>query len=453
MRSGALRQNPSSIQLSAMLAEQVAPKGLSAGRGSSGADRASYLARISGEIWPPPAEVSYYRLAWSAVLRRLVSRKRDTQALAFTGEQAGTQEYLILPTANRPRLVVPVLALMAGPAVAVRASSDSAATRLAARLGSKGVQLRTSALARDRLKVAAKPEDRTLVAQLREELGDSVGLAAVSVQIGAARANRKPILQLHSATGEIVGFAKVATDELTAKLVDNEERALTELDGLLKRAEIPEVLCRTSWHGWPVLVLSALVIPRHRRRPVLSDLGDAMREVSEVTGTCSMQVGESEYLARLLERSVSVEHLDTGPRLRGCLEGVVSRVAEETVRFGAWHGDWTGWNMAATGDGLYLWDWERYGTGVPIGFDALHFRLQSAARKGDPTAAAIGLLGDAASVLADYGLGEVAARTVARLYLCELATRYLEDGQAAAGAALGNPASWLMPALEREIAP
>ena len=40
--------------------------------------------------------------------------------------------------------------------------------------------------------------------------------------------------------------------------------------------------------------------------------------------------------------------------------------------------------MARHGDEVLLWDWEHYEEGVPVGFDALHFRgqqLRNAERK------------------------------------------------------------------------
>ena len=39
---------------------------------------------------------------------------------------------------------------------------------------------------------------------------------------------------------------------------------------------------------------------------------------------------------------------------------------------------------------------------------------------------------------------------MARLYLVEIAARYLLDGQAAAGARLGRVEHWLLPALATE---
>jgi hypothetical protein len=105
--------------------------------------------------------------------------------------------------------------------------------------------------------------------------------------------------------------------------------------------------------------------------------------------------------------------------------------------------------MACTADGLLLWDWERFASGVPAGFDALHYRLQSdvVSAHADPAPAATALVERAPELLAPLGVGPAAARLTALLYLAELSARYLADRQAEAGARLGDPGRWLIPAL------
>jgi hypothetical protein len=45
----------------------------------------------------------------------------------------------------------------------------------------------------------------------------------------------------------------------------------------------------------------------------------------------------------------------------------------------------------------------------------------------------------------------IEARLIAVLYLAELAVRYLADRQAEAGALLGQPGTWLIPAIEEAV--
>jgi hypothetical protein len=124
------------------------------------------------------------------------------------------------------------------------------------------------------------------------------------------------------------------------------------------------------------------------------------------------------------------------------------------LTFGAWHGDWSPWNMASTASGLLVWDWERFASGVPLGFDALHYWLQSEVgpQHRDPLAAATDCFEHAAALLAPFGIDPARARLTAALYVADVASRYLVDRQAAAGAPLGAPGTWLIPALVGEVA-
>jgi hypothetical protein len=110
--------------------------------------------------------------------------------------------------------------------------------------------------------------------------------------------------------------------------------------------------------------------------------------------------------------------------------------------------------MANTGSGLLVWDWERFTCGVPLGFDALHYRLQAEAGPGrhDARSAAARCPTQAARLLAPFGIGARQARITAILYLTDLAVRYLADRQAEAGARRGAPGAWLVPAIMDETA-
>jgi hypothetical protein len=109
--------------------------------------------------------------------------------------------------------------------------------------------------------------------------------------------------------------------------------------------------------------------------------------------------------------------------------------------------------MASTSQGLLVWDWERFTAGVPVGFDALHYRLQTDVVPGrqEPRVAAARCIEEAPAALAPFGVGAADARLTATLYLADLATRYLADRQAQAGAALGAPGTWLIPAVTEQV--
>jgi hypothetical protein len=159
----------------------------------------------------------------------------------------------------------------------------------------------------------------------------------------------------------------------------------------------------------------------------------------------------SDYRARLRSR---LEASQAGPdraALGDALDALAAAGPE--LSFGAWHGDWTGWNMASTADGLLVWDWERFDLGVPVGFDFLHYRLQSdvVRTRRPPPEAAADCVRNAPSWLAPLGVATAEAHLVAILYLAELSVRYLADRQAEAGARLGQPGTWLIPAIEKAM--
>jgi hypothetical protein len=106
--------------------------------------------------------------------------------------------------------------------------------------------------------------------------------------------------------------------------------------------------------------------------------------------------------------------------------------------------------MAVTEPAILVWDWERFTTGVPVGFDAVHYELQVRLERGeDATAAVHATLSRAGRLLAPFEV--TAAHLTGLLYLVDLASRYLADRQAEAGARLGVLGHWLLPVLIRRV--
>jgi hypothetical protein len=142
---------------------------------------------------------------------------------------------------------------------------------------------------------------------------------------------------------------------------------------------------------------------------------------------------------------------EEGRALAAAARDLVTGAGGTVLEYGAWHGDWSPWNMASVADRLLVWDWERFGTGVPVGFDPLHHELQAAiVRDGVPPDAAVRRSLAGAPELLRRPPAE--ARLTALLYLTDLATRYLTDRQAEAGNRLGVLGTWLLPELLAAIA-
>jgi hypothetical protein len=60
------------------------------------------------------------------------------------------------------------------------------------------------------------------------------------------------------------------------------------------------------------------------------------------------------------------------------IDAVMERMAGKRVRYGAYHGDFTPWNMFVEGGELFVFDWEYAGRRYPMGLDRYHFWMQSA---------------------------------------------------------------------------
>ncbi|MFI0792162.1 hypothetical protein ACH4OY_05575 [Micromonospora rubida] len=392
-----------------------------------GDGRSAYLGELAGLIWPAPAEPELSR--------------------------GGGKGWVVVPSAARPRLLIPTGSPRAA-ASAVRHSTEAVGRK--ARLVRRGLattfRLGLGPLVfRDRLVVGTA--GGTLDAYLAEVLGTR---SLVSMHIGPARANRKPVLQLLDPHGRALGYAKLGVDPLTRALVDAEAAALRRLAGLpLGPVTVAGLLHHGEWHGHALMVQEALPVRLPRANPAAAEAAEraAMVTVAGCLGLRRQSYAGSGHAARLAD---AIDRLGARPeagRLRTALKAVAD--ADPVVAFGSWHGDWNGGNSAALADGRVLvWDWERFESDVPAGYDALHRAVQTAIGHDgvEPTDAARALIRDAVGTLAPFDPDGRGADLVAVLYLVDLATRYLRDRQAEAGARLGHVDAWLLPAVEEHLA-
>jgi hypothetical protein len=408
--------------------------------------RADYVPELLAALWPPPAKASR-----PGRLARPV---------------AGRTELVAFPSAGRPVLLLPRRPRRAA-AAALRHYKASARSwdrlRLRCAAAAAGTGLARALPGRISIEPAgARPaasvgDAPDIGGYLRARLRPDVLL---SVFVPPPRANRKPVLLALAPDGSPLGFVKVGISALTSELVRTEAAALTALaDGSLTRLRPPRLLHHGQWRGCEVLVQEPL--GAGRPGPATAGLlAGAMTELAGVAGTERQPAAQSSYWQRLRAR---LEELTAGParsadRHRQQSAGQVLRAlcclepaGSAPLSFGAWHGDWTPWNMTVAAGRVLAWDWERFECGVPVGFDAVHYRLQAAVVRGraDPAAAADQAVASAARTLAPMGVPPAEAGLVAALYLAEICTRYLADGQAETGPPLGRVDGWLLPALVR----
>jgi len=378
----------------------------------------------------------------------LVARLWPTSEPTVT---ARSRSFVVLPRRDDPRLVVP-LAHRHAAAAAVRATvhPSSFVRRVARVLLSAGFRTGLAPwVLRGRLAV---PDDgMSLVAALEDTFGSPLD---VLMRVGPSRANRKPVLQLVRRDGTVLGYAKVGTTPLAAELVTTEARTLEVLAAhQLRDLEVPKLLHVTTYRGMPVVVQSALDSGRTVRPRSGRELTTAMVEVSRLGGTSRGTWAGSVRRRQLGVATTAVHNQEAG----GEILRLVSRLDEVPglqLTFGSWHGDWNAGNFMVQGGRVLVWDWERFETGVPVGFDALHLALQTAVtvRGRAPAVAAASVHGALKELLAPWDVtGQEAAATWG-VYLAELGVRYLRDRQCEAGAAIGRVEEWLVPALGKAVA-
>jgi Phosphotransferase enzyme family len=392
-------------------------------------------------LWPAPSVIT---------LEAAPARPRRSAPMGVMA-QPDDRQFMLIPGLNRPPILVPADRRGAAAAVRYHTWASSSAVRLAAK--ALAVSLAGGlggAVLRSRIRVRTPPGADTIESYLGSVMSRDI---RVSMQLGRPRANRKPVLQMLNGAGAPVGFVKVGINPLTRSLVHAEHNSLNQLGKAgLTEIDIPRVLHYGSWHGLSVLVLSTLPAWQARRRIGRARLTAAMAELARVNGLLQDPLAGSEYLRLLRSRLTAA---DPGPEreaVLAALDTVAARAGDATLTFGSWHGDWSPWNMASTGRQLLVWDWERFTSPAPLGFDMLHHRLQVDVRKIEPKVAARRCLDLAPGHLAPFGIPASEARLTAILYLIDLATRYIADRQDRAGARLGATGAWLIPVIADEVA-
>jgi hypothetical protein len=406
------------------------------------------------ELPPPPPQdartaiVVAAELLWPAPATVEVTKRTAAPA---AGHRV-VREHLLVPSATRPRLIVPASTPRAAAAIAARRNgSGGTVGRLsatgAAALVRSGLADR---LVADRLRVSA-PLDTPLESvetHLAELLGTDV---IVGLHVGTARVNRKPVLHAVDASGRTLAFVKVGHSESARALVRGEAGTLGELAAhSFSTLHVPSVIALSAWRDMELLVLSPL--SGRAVRPAVSNVPyAAMRELAAIHGLTSASLADSAFVARLLEipRTLRAQHAD---RYAAAVQAI--RDTGTTVELGSWHGDWQPFNMARSSrDTVVVWDWERFATGRPLSFDPLHYLLQVLLHgSGVGPQVEQRFLTSADDVAVRGGADrDVAAATVAS-YVAEIAGRYLALAEGPDGELLARRASWTLGLLESCVA-
>ena len=370
---------------------------------------------------------------------------------AWLGRGPGL-DYLALPSARAPRLLVP--------------TDVAGADRMLARFGGGRRKSWARSVLRatlrsglsswaplPRLRVVPDPDG--IESHVARVLGRAVRLG---VLLGPPRANIKPVLQVFAEDGSTVAFAKVATSTVTAPLLSTEAAALRRLaDADLAGVVVPELVDFGAWRDLPVLVQRALPGAQSGRAPTVLPT-DAVAAIASSDGTTRGRLTASRFWSDVHDVGPARWHdLDTSPMRR---LGDALASSDPECLWGAWHGDLGPWNAARGAHGLEVWDWERYERGVPVGLDGAHWRAQLDV--GTPAVDAwSAMTRDVAEVLdavtrslpehEPAGGSPTAAAVVAACYLLAIWRRYRHDADRSASAALRARVAWLLQVADAAV--
>lgn len=302
----------------------------------------------------------------------------DREALLTRGSGApppGGRSWFVVPHRRSPRLLVPAGHRGAGARSLWRFSSALQVRDVLTRTaGAAAVAARVPRAVPDVLTVPEGGD--SIAAYLQEQLGHPVHL---SLGIGNARANRKPVLEVFDAAGASVGFAKVGATEVAAARVRHEADALAALaTARLGRLNVPAVRSFGQWRRMPVLVMSTLPgspwqRPGNQWRIPLS----TMATLQVAFGRRTAPVRELPAWLGIREVAARLRIPEHQHRFTNALSAVDARIGDRPVLESTWHGDWTPWNTAVSGGRVHVWDWERFEHGVPPGLDRCHWAVNA----------------------------------------------------------------------------
>jgi hypothetical protein len=287
---------------------------------------------------------------------------------------------------------------------------------------------------------------------LADHLSDVLGeRVTMSLGIGNARVNRKPVLQLFDRRGNTVAFAKIGDSDVGREDVTAEGRALREIGARQwNRLRIPQLISETDWRGMRVLLMSALEVPPLQRpwdrwEPPLA----AMSELSDAFSAGSVRLHESPWIERQRQLGSKVRDDSMRSRFGRCVDFVCGWSGQDLLPVSCWHGDWTAWNMGRVRGKILLWDWERFETAVPSGLDPVHYHVNSVTVRSGSSADAF-RRGVARSLGGAPRPGS-SKHLRACLYLIAVTARYLGLIETPRGADIAQRADAALSALESEI--
>ncbi|MDX6534408.1 MAG: hypothetical protein QOF68_2152 [Gaiellales bacterium] len=360
-------------------------------------------------------------------------------AVLWAGHGLGPSNgrYAILPSAARPRLLVPLGSRRAGATALTAHTSSRRVSRLFARVLAAGFHAGVSGhLLRSRAGPAQSDRSAELLENhIQEVMGQQLYMA-VFFQTG--RPQKKPVLQLITPGGALVGYAKVGWNDVTRRLVRREGEALEQVARALPRDApfgVPPVRYRGTWRGHELLITDAV---GGVGRGLLADPPiDATATLAQLSVEQQEALPASRYWCRQRAR-IEATTSDSARALGGAVE---ESVGSGRLKLGFVHGDWVPWNMARCRDGrLLVWDWEWSIDSAPVGLDALQwlFQVELNLRHRRPGAAVDHTARAALELLARLGIPAALVQPLLAMHVIESILRLEEARSGGVGAVIST---------------
>jgi hypothetical protein len=342
----------------------------------------------------------------------------------------GHDGFFVLPDSKTPRMLVPMGNPRAASAAMMRFSAGLSYGDVAKRmLVSSALRGRGAPLFPDRIEITDSAH--SLRDYLSEILGERVDF---SLALGTVRANRKPVVEIFDRAGRSLAFAKIGSTPLAETHVQAEADALETLgkSDLPRQIEVPRLIHSGRWEQFLVLVMTSLTTSARQRPADQWSLPvQAMDDFHSSFSEGSVKLSESPMWMTLTDAHGMLPTGSGRERLGEALDTLASLAGNRPLDIGAWHGDWTAWNMGRVNGRIQLWDWERFGRGVPRGLDRCHYGVTAVNRRDGASVA---------SVRAGLELAGVDHRDVssegflaAGSYLAAISCRYLLSAQSELG--------------------
>lgn len=240
--------------------------------------------------------------------------------------------------------------------------------------------LHWSRLVRAVLKI--EREARVMPEELRRAVCEALGVERFDYSVfgGTPSVHQKTVIQVWNEE-RILGYVKMTENEEVGRLFEREASFLNEMrNEELGIRNVPMV---------KVVRCGALFVLLQTTRKTLKSVmvhewgmlqEKFLKKLYEATA--QEMAWEESDVARAL-RALR-EHIDwlpdgvDGELVAKRIDAVVERMRGKRVRYGAYHGDFTPWNMFVEAGELFVFDWEYAGMSYPEGLDRYHFWMQTA---------------------------------------------------------------------------